>query len=133
MASITKSLATFANVFINSTSSTLGGFQQIRNAYVGRWMLRDMKRRKLVEEYGPERLRLVALKRNDVLPPEIRELVGKQIDETIPRRTALRQLTPRCVLTSRARGTVLRWRISRIMFRHLADYNKLAGVERALW
>ncbi|XP_078033038.1 mitochondrial ribosomal protein S14 isoform X2 [Augochlora pura] len=133
MASITKSLATFANVFVKSINSSVGGFQQIRNGYIGRWMVRDIKRRKLAEKHATERLRLVVLKRNDILPPEIRELAGKQIDETIPRQTALRQLTPRCVLTSRSHGTVLRWRVSRIMFRHLADHNKLAGVQRAMW
>ncbi|XP_076645878.1 mitochondrial ribosomal protein S14 [Halictus rubicundus] len=133
MATITSRLTSFSNVLLKNASSTLSGFQQIRNKYVGRWMIRDIKRRKLAEKHAPERLRLVALKRNDILPVEIRELAGKQIDETIPRQTALRQLTFRCVLTSRARGNVPRWRLSRIMFRHLADYNKLAGVQRALW
>lgn len=33
--------------------------------------LRDMRRRKLAKEYAPERLRLVAMKRNDILPPEV--------------------------------------------------------------
>lgn len=61
------------------------------------------------------------------------ELAGKQIDETIPRQTALRQLTPRCVVTSRGRGTVMRWRVSRFIFRDLVDYNKMAGVQRAIW
>lgn len=55
------------------------------------------------------------------------------MDEKIPRQTALRQIQSRCILTSRPRGNVLRWRISRIMFRHLADYNKLSGVQRAIW
>lgn len=61
------------------------------------------------------------------------EEVNQQFDKIIPRQTALRQLTPRCVLTSRGHGVVLRWRLSRIMFRHLADYNKLSGVQRAIW
>ncbi|KOC62034.1 28S ribosomal protein S14, mitochondrial, partial [Habropoda laboriosa] len=108
-------------------------FQQVRDKHVGRWTIRDNKRRKLAEKYAPERLRLVAMKRNDILPPELREAVGKQIDETIPRQTALRQLTQRCVLTSRGHGVVCRWRLSRIVFRDLADYNKLAGVQRAMW
>ncbi|XP_076750269.1 mitochondrial ribosomal protein S14 [Xylocopa sonorina] len=133
MAAIRNGLLTFSNFLSNSTSFTASGFQQIRNKYVGRWMIRDMKRRKLAEKYADERLRLVAMKRNNILPSEIREMVAKQIDETIPRQTALRQLTGRCILTSRPRGCVTRWRLSRLVFRHLADYNKLSGVQRAIW
>lgn len=35
-------------------------------------MIRDNKRRKLIEKYAPDRLRLVAMKRNDILPAEFR-------------------------------------------------------------
>lgn len=35
-------------------------------------MIRDNKRRKLIEKYATERLRLVAMKRNNILPPELR-------------------------------------------------------------
>lgn len=96
-------------------------------------MIRDLKRRKMAKEYAEERLRLVAMKRNTILPVEIREEVNQQFDKIIPRQTALRQLTPRCILTSRGHGVVYRWRLSRIMFRHLADYNKLSGVQRSIW
>ncbi|XP_003705351.1 mitochondrial ribosomal protein S14 isoform X2 [Megachile rotundata] len=133
MAAIRNSLLAFSNVFSKSTTAVTSNFQQIRNIWIGRWMTRDVKRRRLARDYAPERLRLVALKRNNILPAEIQTLATKQIDETIPRQTALRQLTPRCAVTSRGRGTVIKWRISRIVFRHLADYNKLSGVQRALW
>lgn len=133
MAAVKNGLLTLSNILLSSTSLAACGFQQVRTKYVNRWMIRDVKRRKLAEKHAPERLRLVAMKRNDILPPELREAVQETIDERIPRQTALRQLTPRCALTSRPRGTVYRWRLSRIMFRHLADYNKLAGVQRAIW
>ncbi|CAK9822205.1 28S ribosomal protein S14, mitochondrial [Anthophora retusa] len=133
MAAIKSGFSILSNLLSNNTNVTLSGFQQIRNKYYGRWMIRDVKRRKLVKEHAEERLRLVAMKRNDILPPEIIEDVAKQIDEKIPRQTALRQLTPRCILTSRARGNIKKWRVSRFVFRHLADYNKLAGMQRALW
>lgn len=35
-------------------------------------MIRDNKRRKLIEKYAPERLRLLAMKRNNILPAELR-------------------------------------------------------------
>ena len=133
MAAIRNGLSMFSNFLSKSTNIIAPGFQQVRNKYVGRWMIRDVKRRKLAEEYAPMRLRMVAMKRNNILPPEIRDLVSKQFDEQIPRQSALRQLSKRCILTSRPRGVVHRWRLSRIVFRHLADYNKLAGVQRAIW
>ncbi|GAB1869461.1 28S ribosomal protein S14, mitochondrial [Camponotus japonicus] len=114
------------------TNINLLGYNQVRN-FIGYRQLRDRKRRRCAEQYAEERLRLVALKRNNILPPDIIKLAGKQIDETIPRQTALRQLTPRCVVTARAYGTVHRWRISRFIFRYLVDHNKMAGVQRAIW
>ncbi|KOX78930.1 28S ribosomal protein S14, mitochondrial [Melipona quadrifasciata] len=133
MATVRNGLFIFSNFLSNSVNVVAYDIQQIRNKYIGRWMIRDLKRRKLAEKYAEERLRLVAMKRNDILPLEIREEVGKQIDETIPRQTALRQLTPRCVLTSRPRGVISKWRVSRIMFRDLADHNRMSGVQRAIW
>ncbi|KAK2582218.1 hypothetical protein KPH14_004570 [Odynerus spinipes] len=131
MAALMSSISTFCNVLSKSSKALGCDLQQIRN-YYGFRMRRDAKRRVLAGQYAPERLRLVALKRNDILPVEVRELAGKQIDETIPRQSALRQLTFRCIVTSRPRGIVYRWRLSRIVFRDLADYNKLAGVQRAM-
>ncbi|XP_076639619.1 mitochondrial ribosomal protein S14 [Colletes latitarsis] len=137
MATIVNNLLRFSNFLSKGTNLTAFGsstnYQQVRNKFLGRWMIRDIKRRKIAEEFGPVRLRLVAMKRNNILPREIIEAVGQQIDETIPRQSAKKQLTTRCVITSRPRGVVHRWRLSRIVFRDLADYNKLAGVQRAMW
>nr|CAI5841054.1 unnamed protein product [Callosobruchus analis] len=95
-------------------------------------MIRDVKRRKMVTEYAPTRLRINSLRKNDILPVEIRDIASKEIEE-LPRDSILLRTQNRCVITSRPRGTVYRWRLSRIVFRHLADYNKLAGVQRAMW
>lgn len=95
-------------------------------------MIRDVKRRKLTTELAPTRLRINSLRKNDILPPELRELADGEI-AALPRDSALVRTKKRCVITSRPRGTVYRWRFSRIIFRHLADYNKLSGVQRAMW
>jgi small subunit ribosomal protein S14 len=42
-------------------------------------------------------------------------------------------VVPRCALTGRARGTRKHYRISRIMYKHYADYGQLSGVTRAWW
>lgn len=86
----------------------------------------------MVTELAPERLRLVSLKRNDILPADLRTIAAEEL-HAMPRDSALLRTKQRCVITSRPRGNVLRWRFSRIVFRHLADYNKLAGVQRAMW
>ncbi|CAL1674847.1 unnamed protein product [Lasius platythorax] len=132
MAALKGCVSAICNILPKNINSLGYSLQQVRN-FVGCRVLRDRKRRRWAKQYAEERLRLVALKRNNILPKEIIELAGQQIDETIPRQTALRQLTPRCVVTSRGRGTVLRWRISRFIFRDLVDYNKMAGVQRAIW
>ncbi|XP_071876888.1 mitochondrial ribosomal protein S14 [Bombus fervidus] len=133
MAALRNSLLICSNFLSSSTKFAACELQQIRNKYVGRWMIRDIKRRKMAKDHAEERLRLLAMKRNNILPVEIREEINQQFDKINPRQTALRQLTPRCILTSRGHGVVHRWRLSRIVFRDLADYNKLSGVQRAIW
>ncbi|XP_011502850.1 PREDICTED: 28S ribosomal protein S14, mitochondrial [Ceratosolen solmsi marchali] len=116
----------------NNSTVIKFGLQQVRSLYTKPKTLRDIKRRNLVKEFAVTRLRYVAMKRNNILPKSIQDLASEAFND-IPRQSALRQLTPRCVITSRAYGTVHRWRLSRFVFRHLADYNKLCGVQRAMW
>jgi len=52
---------------------------------------------------------------------------------SLPRDATIQHLTNRCIISSRSRGTVKRYRISRHFFRELADYNKLSGVAKAAW
>lgn len=106
--------------------------QQVRSKWVDHRMIRDVKRRKLNCEYAPIRLRVNSLRKNDILPVEIKELADAEIS-SFPRDSTKLRIKNRCVVTSRPRGIVHRWRVSRIIFRHLADYNKLAGVQRAMW
>lgn len=108
------------------------GYQQLRNKWAGWLMIRDVKRRRLNAEHFLERTRINALRKNDILPIEIRELADKEINKFELNATPLR-LNKRCVITSRPRGIVIPWRMSRIVWRHLADYNKLSGVQRAMW
>lgn len=95
-------------------------------------MTRDVNRRKEIKEFAPTRLRINSLRKNDILPVELRELADAEIS-ALPKNSTVLRATKRCVLTSRPRGVVHRFRLSRIVFRHLADYNKLAGVQRAMW
>ncbi|XP_053949570.1 28S ribosomal protein S14, mitochondrial [Anastrepha ludens] len=108
------------------------GLQQVRTKYADWRMIRDVKRRKCVAEHAKERLRVNALRKNDILPAELREVADAEI-AAFPRDSCLVRVRERCAITSRSRGIVHRYRLSRMVWRHLADYNKLSGVQRAMW
>ncbi|KAI8777037.1 28S ribosomal protein S14, mitochondrial [Biomphalaria glabrata] len=100
--------------------------------FLNRWMIRDYKRRLLVQEHSAVRQRLVAIKRCSVLPKEIQEVASQEI-AALPRDAHPSRLRNRCILTSRPRWVIWRFRLSRIQWRLLADYNKMSGVLRACW
>jgi len=105
---------------------------QTRGRYLCWKMLRDVKRRRLVKQHYVERLRINALRRNTILPREIYEIADAQI-KAFPIDSNRSRIHDRCMLTSRPKGLVKPHNVSRIMFRILADYNKLSGVIRAKW
>ncbi|PSN34990.1 28S ribosomal protein S14 [Blattella germanica] len=115
-------------------SPGLSGFQaqQIRTKYADWKMVKDVKRRKTVKEFGAERMRINSLRKNDILPLKLREIADKEVAE-LPRDSNYIRVRHRCAITSRPRGVVFKWRLSRIVWRHLADYNKLSGAQRAMW
>ncbi|KAG5847687.1 28S ribosomal protein S14, mitochondrial [Anguilla anguilla] len=106
--------------------------EQVRGYYVDWRMLRDVKRRQMAFEYADERLRINALRKNTVLPKELQEVADKEI-AALPRDSCPVRIRNRCVMTSRPRGVKRRWRLSRIVFRHLADHNQMSGIQRAMW
>lgn len=95
-------------------------------------MKRDYLRRMVVKEHHITRLRLNGIRKNTILPKELREVADVEIANE-PIRSSITWLTNRCAITGRARGNVLKYRLSRFVFRHNADHNKLAGVQRAMW
>lgn len=95
-------------------------------------MIKDVRKRKCIETRGIERLRVNSLRKNDILPIELREIADVEIAAQ-PRDSSITRIVNRCVLTSRPRGVVNRWRLSRIVFRDLADHNLISGVQRAMW
>ncbi|XP_028329091.1 small ribosomal subunit protein uS14m [Gouania willdenowi] len=106
--------------------------EQVRSYYVDWRMLRDVKRRQMAFDFADERLRINALRKNTILPKELQEIADKEI-AALPRDSCPVRIRNRCVMTSRPRGVKRRWRLSRIVFRHLADYNQMSGILRARW
>lgn len=95
-------------------------------------MKRDFERRMLVKNENINRLRLNALRKNTILPREVQSVADKQIG-ALPYRSSITHITNRCAVTSRGVGNVHKYRLSRFIFRHLIDYNKMSGGQRALW
>ncbi|XP_067937442.1 small ribosomal subunit protein uS14m-like [Watersipora subatra] len=108
--------------------------QQCRNraGYANKWMKRDVKRRELSKQFNNERIRLNAIRKDDFLPRELKDLATHDIKQ-LPNDAYPTRIHKRCVMTSRPRGLVNRYRLSRIQWRLLADYNKLSGVTRSTW
>ncbi|KAK6633306.1 hypothetical protein RUM44_003907 [Polyplax serrata] len=128
MASFVKNVATL----LYQTPGRSMQINQVRHKFADSRMVKDYRKRLEVKKYGKERLRINALRKNKILPPELQALADEEI-ASLPRQSSMVQLVKRCALTSRARGSIAYFRVSRIMFRHFADYNKLAGVQRAMW
>nr|XP_015210890.1 PREDICTED: 28S ribosomal protein S14, mitochondrial [Lepisosteus oculatus] len=112
--------------------SSRGNVEQARGYYVDWRMLRDVKRRQMAFEYANDRLRINAIRKNTILPKELQEVADKEI-AALPRDSCPVRIRNRCVMTSRPRGVKRRWRLSRIVFRHLADHNQMSGIQRAMW
>ncbi|TSM20243.1 28S ribosomal protein S14, mitochondrial [Bagarius yarrelli] len=59
--------------------SSLGIVEQVRGYYVDWRMLRDVKRRQMAYEYADTRLRINAIRKNALLPKELKEVADKEI------------------------------------------------------
>jgi len=118
---------------VSNTSELISKATCVRSYHHTDWkMIRDVKRREMVKDYAVARLRLNCIRKNRVLPAVIKEIADQEID-AFPRDSNRHRVTNRCAITSRPRSVFRRWRLSRIMFRHLSDYNYLSGVQRGMW
>lgn len=100
--------------------------------YPNHKMAKDVRIRQTVKKYNFERQNLIAIKRAKFLPAEIRDDVAARID-AMPLNSRWQRMHGRCLVTSRPRGRVPEWKLSRIVWRLQADYNKLSGIQRAMW
>ncbi|VDO05633.1 unnamed protein product [Rodentolepis nana] len=107
-------------------------FALVRHGFQDAIMVRDYKRRIVASHFAPLRSRLNAIRKNNLLPQDVRDTASVQI-HSLPRDSCFTRIMTRCVMTSRRRGCKTRWRVSRIIFRSLADYNRLSGAQWAIW
>ncbi|CAI5442994.1 unnamed protein product [Caenorhabditis angaria] len=94
--------------------------------------LRDVKRRQQVQEVGADRMRLKAIKFNTILPQAIRDEAADKLF-TARRYDHPRLILNMCQFTGRQRGKIKPYRLSRHLFRKMADHSSLSGVQRAMW
>ncbi|VDL61195.1 unnamed protein product [Hymenolepis diminuta] len=106
--------------------------RKIRHGFQDAIMVRDYKRRMVASHFAQLRVRLNAIRKNNLLPQDIRDTASVQL-HSLPRDSCFTRIMTRCVVTSRRRGCKTRWRVSRIIFRSLADYNRLSGAQWAIW
>jgi len=109
-----------------------GPYKARSHRYPTNWTLRDVQRRRILEQHAEERNKITSIFRNDILPQELKEAAREQIHK-VPRDSAITRINRRCSITGRGRGIFHQFRVSRMVFRAEADYNKISGVQRANW
>lgn len=81
-------------------------------------MKRDVKRRHLLAELGPDRVRLKALKSNIILPEMIRDECAKKL-HNFPKGSCPNLVQHLCQFSGARRGKLNRFHLHRQIFRHL--------------
>jgi ribosomal protein S14 len=94
--------------------------------------LRDVKRRIMLADLGPERMRLKAMQWNTILPQALRDESAEKL-MNMPKQTHPKLILNMCMFTARQRGKIKPYRVSRHIFRRLADHGQLSGVQRGCW
>uniref|UniRef100_A0A183BSH4 WD repeat-containing protein 44 n=1 Tax=Globodera pallida TaxID=36090 RepID=A0A183BSH4_GLOPA len=102
-----------------------------RMTFWSHWdMLRDIKRRRTVAEWGPLRMRYKALKTNNILPQAIINEFQERMNK-MPRRANPNLVIQMCQFTARRRGKLNKFRLNRHIFRQITDRGELSGTQRA--
>lgn len=83
-------------------------------------IVRNRKRKKLVEKYAERRQELKA------------EGNWEELDK-LPRNSSPVRVRNRCALTGRPRGYLRQFGVCRIVFREMAHEGKIPGVKKASW
>ncbi|CAK7338450.1 unnamed protein product [Dovyalis caffra] len=94
--------------------------------------IKDHHRRLLAEKFELRRNLYKALVRDPTLPQEMRELHAYKLAK-LPRNSSFTRVRNRCVFSGRPRGVYQLFRMSRIVFRTLANQGVLNGIRKASW
>ncbi|KKA27611.1 hypothetical protein TD95_001714 [Thielaviopsis punctulata] len=113
------------SMFQRAKKLDLGCFVNIRT-------IRDHTKRKVFEQFEPERQALRYIIRNTTLPPRVRTEAQLQLAQmhSYTRPTMIRN---RCILGGKARGVFRDFKMTRFNFRMQALAGDLPGVKQASW
>ena len=95
-------------------------------------VLRDQRRKKLIEKYAEKRAAL----RKRLNDPSVSIEEKFEIQEAfakLPRNSCPTRLNRRCAISGRSRGYYRKFGISRIAFRDMALKGQLPGVRKSSW
>ena len=93
---------------------------------------RDLKRRKMIEQYKDKRAELKAKLRSSWQNPDARWLTQVQLQK-LPRNSSPSRVKNRCLVTGRSRAYMRKFGLSRITFRELAARGLIPGVRKSSW
>ena len=93
---------------------------------------RDLKRRRLVEQYAAKRSALKAISKDESLPQEERFAARLKL-AALPRNSSATRTRNRCQLTGRPRGVYRKLKLSRIGLRDLASTGQIPGMVKSSW
>ena len=83
-------------------------------------IVRDAKRKRMIEKYSAKR-------------SQLKELGDYEGLAKLPRNSSRTRLTNRCVETNRPRGYMRQFGLSRISFREHASRGEIPGVTKSSW
>ncbi len=95
-------------------------------------VLRDLKRKRLIQKYA-ERRAVLRAKLNDRNVSMEEKLEAQELFAKLPRNSCPTRLNRRCEISGRSRGYYRKFGISRIALRDLALRGHLPGVRKSSW
>ena len=93
---------------------------------------RDLKRRKLADQYEAKRAALKVIISDQSLPAEERFAATLKLAE-LPRNSSKTRIRNRCLVTGRPRGFYRKLKMSRIALRELGSEGKIPGLVKSSW
>ena len=93
---------------------------------------RDLKRRRLAEQYAAKREALKAIIKDEEAPAEDKFKAVLKLAE-LPRNSSETRQRNRCQVTGRPRGYYRKLKMSRIALRQLGSDGKIPGLVKSSW
>ena len=95
-------------------------------------IIKNEKRKKVVEQYAEQRVKLKEVIRNPTSSFEERMEAQRGL-QALPRNASPTRVRNRCRISGRTRGFLRRFGMSRIDFRLLALRGEITGVRKSSW